>query len=169
MNGHVPAGCVAVAMAQIMNYWNYPVSNNPIPGYTSTNYGWQSDVPETFYDWTNMVQSVDFFMTPTPSTEAINAVSTLLYHCGVAVQMKYGPTGSGAGSPLNAFVNYFKYSPDIQEISKSDFIDVDWEDKLKYELENSRPVYYSGYGDDNLSDGHAFVCDGYQGTNYFSF
>ena len=169
LNRHVPAGCVAVAMAQIMKYWNYPASNNPIPGYTSDNYGWQPDISVTTYDWSSMFDAVDFGSTPSPGSAEINAVSTLIYHCGVAVQMKYGPAGSGANSPVNAFKNYFKYSPDILEIDKSDFSDSEWEDKIRNELENSRPVYYSGYANEMYGGGHAFVCDGYQNENYFHF
>jgi hypothetical protein len=37
---------------------------------------------------------------------------------------------------------------------------------LRTELENLRPVYYDGQGS---AGGHAFVCDGYQGTSHFHF
>lgn len=168
-NGHVPAGCVAIAMAQIMKYWDYPASNNPIPGYNSANYGWQPDIGTTTYDWSSMPDEVNFGMTPSPTTDEINAVSTLVYHCGVAVQMKYAPTGSGAGSPMEAFKNYFKYSPDIEEIDKSTFSPEEWEEKIRNELDNNRPVFYSGYSTDTYEGGHSFVCDGYQDENYFDF
>jgi len=181
LNGHVPAGCVAVAMAQIMKYWKYPVTNNPITGYddplsyyddgTSITYGWIPDVGETTYDWDNMPDIIDIAASPDP--EQIDAVSTLIYHCGVAVQMNYGPPskGSGAGSSINAFKDYFKYSPDIQDIDRSNYDnDEDWVNILKNELDNNRPVYYSGYQNDEWDGGHAFVCDGYQDIEpYFHF
>ena len=170
LNGHVPAGCVAVAMAQIMKYWNYPATNNPIPGYTSDNYGWQPDIGVTTYNWSSMHEIVDAPMTPRPSDEEIEAVSTIVYHCGVAVEMNYGYAASGAGSPLDAFKDYFKYSPDLQEIDRNAYGEdgVEWANILRNELDNNRPVYYAGYNNTG-SGGHAFVCDGYQDDNYFSF
>jgi len=36
------------------------------------------------------------------------------------------------------------------------------------ELEAFRPLHYSGR-DSNGSNGHAFICDGHQGTDYFHF
>lgn len=169
LNGHVWAGCVAVAMAQIMKYWNYPATNNPIPGYTSSSYGWQPDIGVTHYNWSSMPDNVDLFLTPAPSTEEIDAVSTIIYHCGVAVQMNYSPSGSGAGSPLSAFMDYFKYSSDIQDIDKDDYTDTDWLDLIKNELDNQRPVYYSGYENESYDGGHSFVCEGYQDIDYFYF
>ena len=169
LNGHVPAGCVAVAMAQIMKYWNYPAKNNSIPGYTSTNYGWQPDIGETTYDWASMPEIVDAPMDPSPSDEEIEAVSTIIYHCGVAVEMDYGYQSSGAGQPLVAFKEYFKYSPDIQDVVRSGYTDEEWGNELREELDNGRPVYYAGYENDSEQGGHAFVCDGYQDGDYFHF
>ena len=187
LNYHVPAGCVAVAMAQIMKYHGYPASNNPIPGYddpvsyyadgTPVSYGTIPAISVTAYDWSNMPHNVDLNNPVTPSPSQINAVSTLVYHCGVSIQMNYGPPpkGSGGGSPStsvveNAFIDYFKYSQSVQKVFKSGYSDIDWTDLLRNELNNNRPVYYAGYSNDNLDNGHAFVCDGYQDIDsYFHF
>lgn len=170
LNGHVPAGCVAVAMAQIMKHWNYPNANNPIPGYNSTNYGWQPDLSATTYNWSLMRDNIDFFNPDQPTSAQIEAVSTLIYHCGVSVQMKYGSSASGAGSPVNALIDYFKYSPEIRDVDRSVYSDSDWEDLLRGELNEERPVYYSGYKNEQQEEGHAFVCDGYQDVEpYFHF
>lgn len=165
--GHAPAGCAAVAMAQIMKYWNYPTTNNLIPGYDPDNYEPQPDVGVTAYDWANMPPTVDQPNPTQPSDAEIEAVSTLIYHCGVALEMNYGPEGSGAGSPVEAFTGYFKYSPDIQDLDKDGYTDEDWGNLLKNELDNGRPVYYSGYADDAYSGGHSWVCEGYQDENHF--
>jgi hypothetical protein len=82
--------------------------------------------------------------------------------------MDYSPYMSGSGSPLTAFVDYFKYSPFLEEISKSNYSDDDWAGILKTELNASRPVYYAGYSNDALEGGHAFVCDGYQDVDPLS-
>jgi uncharacterized protein (TIGR02145 family) len=191
-NGHVPAGCVSVAMAQIMKKYGYPTTNNPIPGYTDdSDAGSPITYPAyvipgigvTTYDWEHMPNDINKALYPDPPTSGqmvgIEAVSTLIYHCGVAVQMDYSPVGSGAGSPFNsdvenAFKNYFNYSQDIHKIFRSDNDSIQWESALKNELDNGRPVYYSGYQNDDYDGGHAFVCDGYQDRDpdnkpYFNF
>jgi uncharacterized protein (TIGR02145 family) len=183
LNGHVPAGCTAIAMAQIMNYHKYPASNNPIPSYTDkVNLDADGnpiensvyvipDVGVTTYNWSQMPDDINkgLYDPDAPTSEemvGIDAVSTLIYHCGVAVQMNYGPLESGAGSPLDAFRDYFKYSPVIREVFRSNYAsDDDWTDILKDELNNGRPVYYAGYKNDAMQGGHAFVCDGYQDTD----
>ena len=67
---HAPAGCVAVAMAQIMKYHEYPAANNPIPGYDDpssyyewrspiTSYGSISSIGVTTYDWGHMPNNIN--------------------------------------------------------------------------------------------------------------
>jgi hypothetical protein len=100
-------------------------------------------------------------------TTKIQAVAELMYHAGVAVQMDYGPDGSGASSEdaRDALISYFNYSSDMQYIQKYGMDDENWKQLIRNELDNQRPVYYDGSG----SIGHAFVCDGYQETDYFHF
>ena len=127
-------GCVATAMAQVMNYWQWPVKGtgshtyqpldpNSKTGAKSKRYGQQSaNFGETTYDWANMKNSYSGSYTTTEAT----AVATLMYHCGVASEMMYGndaDEGSGTytvnygdwDDPTcaeNAFVTYFGYKKD---------------------------------------------------------
>lgn len=156
------AGCVAVAMAQIMKYWNYPVTNNPIPAYLSNQYGVISGVGETRYRWTRMSSS----LRSASLTEEKDAVSELIYHCGVSVKMDYGPRTSSASTPERPWTDYFGYSTNMEEVYRSDYSDSEWASVLKKELENKRPVFYVGYSEEG---GHAFICDGFQGNNNFHF
>ena len=95
------------------------------------------------------------------------AIATLIYHCGIAVDMNYGPNGSGAcPGANNALVTFFNYSPALQNVYKSSYSDSAWGALLISELEAKRPVIYAGF---NTSDGHCWVCDGYQGSGYFHF
>jgi hypothetical protein len=151
-------GCVATTMAQIMKYWNYPQTGSgfysykhPVYGTLSANFG------ATTYLWQQM---------PTEVTSTNNAVATLMYHCGVSVDMSYGITGSGAASSKvpTALIKYFGYQNTAKLILRSNYSDADWINLLKTELNNSRPFYYSGTG---TSGGHAFVCDGYDSFDYF--
>ena len=44
-------------------------------------------------------------------------------------------------------------------------LDREWNELLQNELDNDRPIIYSGY---NSQSGHAFILDGYTDTNYYS-
>ncbi|MDD2682881.1 MAG: C10 family peptidase, partial [Candidatus Cloacimonetes bacterium] len=81
--------------------------------------------------------------------------------------MNFAPDGSGSNGmrAQNAFVNYFSY-PNATYVQKADYSSTAWEDLLKEQLDNGVPMYYSGSG---TEVGHAWNCDGYQGTNYFHF
>jgi hypothetical protein len=99
--GHVWTGCVATAQAQVMKYHNYPSQGIGQHSYNHWVYGLQSaNFGETTYNWASMPASI--------SSNNSN-VATLMYHCGVSVDMNYSPTGSGASgsSTRNALVNYF--------------------------------------------------------------
>lgn len=158
--GHVLAGCVACTMAQIMKFHNYPEQGSGEHCYTHPTYGELcANFGETTYDWSNM---------PNQIYSNNNSIATLMYHCGVSIDMDYAPDGSGASSALQpyAFTTYFNYSPTSSYISKSSYSDTGWETLLKTELDASRPMAYRGSG---TSGGHSFVCDGYEGTNHFHF
>ncbi|MCF7921043.1 MAG: C10 family peptidase [Candidatus Cloacimonetes bacterium] len=156
--GHVWAGCVATAMAQVMKYWGYPETGVGSHSYYHPEYGTQSaNFGTTTYNWAAMPNNVNSSNT---------SVATLLYHLGVSVDMDYSPDGSGAYSDdaLDALVNYFQYQNTAQLLWKDDYTTTNWNSMLRTELDNSRPVYYRGQ---NYSSGHAFNIDGYQGTDYF--
>ncbi len=153
-------GCVATAMGQIMKYHNYPAQGTGSHSYTHPTFGSLSaNFGATTYNWTLM---------PNHLTSNNSATATLLYHCGVSVNMNYGASGSGAYTTdaLNALVNYFSYSSVALYGQKFWYTTTDWENLLKGDLDDHKPVLYSGQ---DPSFGHAFVCDGYQGTNYFHF
>ncbi len=153
--GRVWAGCVATAMAQVMNYHEHPVSGEGSHTYTHADYGEQSaDFASAVYDWANM-----------PNNSGNTEISKLIYHCGVAVDMDYSPTGSGAysRSVRTAWKEYFKYSPNLILTNKHNYTAYNWAKMLRDEIDNGRPLYYSGHG----TGGHAFNIDGYQGDDYF--
>ncbi len=157
--GHVWTGCVATASAQIMKYHNYPTIGTGTHTYTDPTYGSQTaNFGATTYDWINMPNSVTSGSTQTQK----DAVATLMYHCGVAVDMQYGTDGSGAYSEdvPAALINYFGYNSSAEMKSKANYSIEDWKTLLRTELDGARPVYYAGSS--TASGGHAFVCDGYR-------
>ena len=148
--GRTWAGCVAVSEAQVMKFWNYPVTGEGSHSYT-TKYGTHSvDFESTTYNWAGM-----------PNGSG-SEVAKLLYHVGVAVNMNYGPSGSGAymSSTANSVISYFKYSTNALCTYKSGYTDTNWQLLLNRELTEGRPLMYAG-------GSHAFVLDGFQNENYF--
>ena len=163
-------GCVATAMAQIMKYWGYPAQGIGSHSYTPSahpEYGVQSaDFGATTYEWNNMPNALSQNSTATE----INAIATLMYHCGVSVDMDYdigsnGGSGAVTAYAANALVNYFNYKTTATHYDKSDFSANDWIALLHSELDASKPIQYHGRG----TGGHSFVCDGYDSNNNFHF
>lgn len=173
-NQRTLTGCVATAMAQVMRYWSYPqhgLGNHSYVPSSHPEYGTlYVDFSAVNYDWTNMPASVN---------SANNAVATLMYHCGVGVEMMYGVSSApdygsaayiidnGNGRPCaeTALKTYFDYKSTLHGEQKAYYSDSQWISLLKNELDNSRPMVYGGFS----SGGHAFVCDGYNANNYFHF
>ena len=163
-NVHAVTGCVATAMAQLMNYWEHPTKGTGSHSYNCTGYGQQTvNFGNTTYDWDHMKNS---YASNNTNTE-ITAVATLMYHCGVSVNMAYSANASAANSydVPNALKTYFGYSTATQCLSQSSYSS-QWITMLKTELNNARPVYYCGQSG---SVGHAFICDGYNENNQFHF
>ena len=157
--GHVYTGCVATAMAQVMKYWNHPAQGFGSHTYTHSEYGVQSaNFGATTYQWDQM---------PVELWNQNDAVATLMYHCGVSVNMDYGTSGSGAQSSAveTAAHSYFGYCG-AKYREKKDYGEDDWIALLKADLDQGHPLYYSGTSG---SAGHAFVCDGYDNNNLFHF
>ena len=162
--GHVPTGCVATAMAQIINYWGYPVHGRGIHSYNS-NYGTLSvNYDSANYDYTNMPNVLTASSTPAQ----VNAVAMLMRDCGVAANMSYGSTESSSYDvdARAGLINFFRISPDASYAEKCLFSNVLWDSIIRADIATHRPVMYSGRG--NLG-GHAFVLDGYKQDGYFHF
>lgn len=156
-------GCVATAMAQIMKYWNFPNNgsgfhsyNHPTLGTISANFG------GTTYQWGSMPNIVN---------SSNYSVATLMYHCGVSVDMQYGAVSTGGSSAQtldveNALKNYFGYKTTVDGVSRINYTEIAWTNLIKSELNASRPIQYAATGN---GGGHSFVCDGYDNNDMFHF
>lgn len=179
-NARTVVGCVATAMAQIIRFWRYPScgtgSNTFVPeaqrfeGHSYTYPEQSADFAHTTYVYDYMPNWLEDHNTP---DREVNMVATLSYHCGVAVNMMYGPAvigGSGAYSDdaATAFVQYFKYKPGITRARRVNYPeDSVWKAMIDADLAAGRPIYYTGRDSDG---GHAFVLDGadLQGRYHFN-
>jgi len=159
--GHCYAGCVATAMGQVMNYFRWPDTGTGSYTYECPPYGTLSaDFGNTTYHWDLMETSL---------SHSNLYVAELLYHLGVSVDMVYGPNGSGMYNHKAAYSlrTYFKYSSETQYVFR-DSTTMDWDSLLVSHLDQRIPMYYAGWSEPHVN-GHAFVCDGYQGTGFYHF
>lgn len=160
-------GCVATAMAQVMMYYQYPkILQADIPAYvTRTKY---LSIPQINkgerYDWNNMLPQYASYEPLNYTDAQAAAVAKLLYHCGVACEMDYGPS-SGANVTPGILSTYFGYDSDLmQDLNRDVFTLAEWSQIMDKELTAKRPILYSGQSSDG---GHEFVCDGSDGNGLY--
>lgn len=161
-------GCVATAMAQIMKFHEWPVKGKGSNSYRCYNYTYGIDFGtlsmnfgDTTFDWANMTDRYNSSSTQ----EQKDAVATLMYACGISVNMGYGPSsGAQSTEPAWAFVNNFDYDKGTTYYLRDYFSGSEWEEMMYNELAARRPIMYDGVTDNR--EGHEFVCDGYR-DGYF--
>lgn len=168
-------GCAAVALGQVMRYWEYPTTSPALPGYTCPTSGYVlEDLPEYTFDWANML---NYYRSSTDQyTEAqLDAVSWFLRYVGQAETMDYALDQSGAPREniLDA-LRTFGYL-DARVIEKIDFQtdevnynDEEWGELIQSELIAGRPLIYCAFdmsSDSTGIGGHAFNVDGYDADN----
>ena len=168
-------GCAAVALGQVMRFWEYPEVSPALPGYTCPSSGYVlEDLPEYTFDWANML---NYYRSSTDQyTDAqIDAVSWFLRYVGQAESMDYELDKSGAPREniLDA-LRTFGYL-DARVIEKIDFQtdevnynDEEWGELIQSELIAGRPLIYCAFdmsSDSTGIGGHAFNVDGYDADN----
>ena len=163
--GHAIVGCLATAMSQLMRFWAYPAQGIGSHCYYHEDYGEIcADFGNTIYDWDNMPNVLN---SNAPEAEKM-ATGTLCFHCGVTIDMGYGPDGSGGASgPIPGVMhNYFNYSEANVQRSRNDYETEIWKTMVREQFDMGWPMYYGGCEDDGC---HAFVCDGYDDYDMFHF
>lgn len=143
------AGCVAIAMAQIMYYHKYPEHGQGKNTYTWNKKKLTADFESTFYRWEEMEDDA-------------SAAAELIYHCGVSVWMDYSTSFSGSSEyyAKSALVDFFGYDEEIKMVPRNKYTDEEWAALLREQLDNGQPMIYS-------SGGHTFVVDGYNSEGLF--
>ena len=163
-------GCVATAMAQIMKYWNYPAQGTGSNSYNdATTAGYSQNYGTLTADFTRPLYWSAMHNTVSTDTDPVDS---LMYELGVAVDMDYSPTGSGAfvlssevgpGTPCSqtVYATNFYYNPNtLQGVHLSSYTTSAWIALMENEINSGRVVQYEGA--DPTAGGHTWVMDGYQ-------
>jgi len=153
-------GCVALAFAQLMKYWNWPDR-----GVGSKTYYWSAggenlsaDFDHEYY-WDRMPNVLSAGSTSAQK----DAVARLCSDAGIAAEMQYGCSGSGSYMWADQVLGtYFKYKNTMLRRYRSNFTASQWLALFKQEFEAlpGRPVILSIWT--TSGGGHETVADGYQ-------
>ena len=180
-NEYCVVGCVATAMAQVMKYWQYPQECSGVSSFYCYDIGRTLPaLPATTFDYNLMLDSychwdynTSTLVQDTYTDAQAQEVAKLSRYCGQAVEMGYSPEGSGAYTDDQlAAMKAFGYRSTAQLVSKSgwysnNYTTAEWEQMIKTELTAGRPILYSA--SDPAEGGHAFICDGFNGSDKFHF
>ena len=162
------AGCVAVTAAILMRYHRWPrAGSGVLPGYVFTGAdGIQQSVePITLghtYDWDGMPLTVD----DATDASALEAVAQLLLETGVMVRSEYGPAGTLASAEdlYDGLTTYYGYDAGAIRLAHRFYNNDEWCALLIDNINTTGPLIYTA---NNGASGHAFVVDGYSGSNQF--
>lgn len=183
-------GCLPLAMAQIMNYYKYPLSGSGSNEYYthSRNFHCKANFAGTSYNYDDNESEDDndyWNLKGTPAS------AKLCYHAGVAINVDYDyldaqgnvATSVYVAPPLtrtkmvavyetvkNAMINNFLYDKGMHVLEKDKFSGSKWTTMLRAEMLAGRPVLYYVSGIDvntGHGSGHVFVVDGVKQKNYF--
>lgn len=145
---HCKVGCGAVAMAQVMNYWQHPIIRHDI----------------SQFDWCNMplklvTQDYDY-------EKKKRSVANLMFICAESITYAYDcdRTLSNTEDIRDALIS-FGYSNNAIYIRRGGNTS-EWMAMVKENLNNGYPIIYGGGVG---SSRHTFVCDGYTTDDLFNF
>lgn len=136
-------GCVATAMAQVVNYENKTSTVAAVPEYWYEN-GYAEGLPSREFSFGNLSEA---------------DIAWLMRYCGQSVEMSYGIDASGAESEKvpNALRNYFGWEDEVNLLKREDYNDQHWNRMVAEEIGSGHPLIYSAMSETGI--GHSFVVD----------
>lgn len=163
-------GCVATAMAQVMNYYKYPdIGQGDISYRTETNNIYvQHRFDEKPFQWDDIIDDYSKGY----SSEQATAIAELMLACGASVKMDYcvssqGGSGAYQSDLIPAFIEHFDYDRDAAFVMRDYCTSEDWHGLIINELNNGRPINYAGQS--RKDGGHSFVLDGYSVDEEYTY
>ena len=167
-------GCAAVALSQVMNYWEYPAASPALPAYTGERGVFVPALDPITFDWANMR---DKYTNDNWSEAERDAIANLMRYVGQAEFMDYYTDKSGADEDqilmalrlfgYDAGTHYElknAYDQNMTELINDD----DWTTMMQTELLAGRPLIYGAFSAMSTGDsyyGHVFNVDGYDAAN----
>ena len=169
---HSFVGCAVTATSIVMAHHKWPDS-----GVGSTTSYYAKDLGQTIpsvslehpYFWEKMPDLCEPNEYPMDVQAA--AVSTLTRDVGYMMKANYGynSTGARVQNAAKYLPKHMKYRKEVFHIDKdlNKISDNVWKKLLKHELDNNRPIVFTGYNSARTV-GHAYVLEGYDTEDYFS-
>lgn len=150
-------GCGGVALAQVLNYWSCRVHPQGIINYTPPGLSLINiNLANQSYSWDNMAYN-----------QANTSNALFLYHCAAAIESEFGVNGTTsypAKIPNKLNQNFGFGASSLNH--KNSYSDQNWIALLKTNIDNRRPIIYTGQKTNN-GGGHGWVVDGYDSNNLF--
>ena len=170
-SGTSVSGCVATALAQVINFYKYPVATTAaIPSHTNTystptgtrTVRLNSISKGAKIDWDNMCDTYS----GSETEDQKKAVADLMLYVGQAVKMGYGASsGAGFGDNIPAVMTkYFGFDDAVTMEYRNKYSIDGWFNLIYNEIASKHPVAMSG---SSSGGAHAFVLDGFDGENLF--
>ena len=165
---HYFAGCVAVAVAQLMYYHQWPAQGHGEKyhyklgkrDFSASHYRW-SDMRPSYGDNERYIGSGKNRRVRSDDDPMFTSVAELMRDLGAAVSMNYQPAASSSNSELasTALQTYFDY--EATDALSTSRLGIDKTEQLiTEELIGGFPVYISGMNKSGGNYGHAWVIDG---------
>lgn len=168
-------GCAGLAMAQILNYWEYPKETDGVPTYYNTkSFSWVPALPATTFNYDSIVDHYtvwyegQLYLTRTTDNQK-QELAKLCRYSAQACEMGFTPNGSGS-DVLRQYKGFLKldYSTEAKLVgieawptretwNTTDYTNEEWVELINAQLLAGHPIPYSSEGG---QEGHAFVIDG---------
>lgn len=161
-----PTGCTVTAGAIIMRYHRWPeFGTGTIPGYTTATNKIEMPAIELghTYEWDKMPLVYKKGYTD----EEADLVAQLMLEVGTMMKVDYkvGATSGTTSNLASVLPTYMGYDKSALYRTREDYMDTEWHELMRTELQQGRPIIYRGRND---KSGHAFVLDGYTADSYYS-
>lgn len=158
-----PSGCGATAIAQCMNYCQYPPSAEFDAVYYVTTVVGKKENTERKTEHVSTTYTWPYKDTYKSYGKYGDNIDELMRDCGYAMVMNYSKNGSGTSGfmPAMAFANYFSYPEESIKYYSRDYFtgtNDEWNQIIYDELALLCPIVYGG--SDPTFGGHAFVFSG---------
>lgn len=171
MGSRTAAGCVAVAVAQVMKVHQWPASGTGSKEYSYTlveaesnpTVSVGSDFGAHTYQWDQMLDS---YLEGSTAGQR-EAVAQLAFDCGVAASTAYSSSSSARSIDAGrGMLEHFAYDKGMRYLDRKWFAYSEWEEIIYSQLRQGRPVVYSGSGE---TTAHTFLIDGADASGFFHF